>query len=68
MSTRQTVAGYVLGLCLMTESRVDDMHPSWYPRVLKELETRYPKIFQEITSDAVIRNAQEQVAKANRPC
>lgn len=47
-----------------TESRVDGMHPSWYPHVLKELETRYPKIFQEITSDVVIRNAQEQVAKA----
>lgn len=47
--------------------QVDSAHPSWYPRFLKELETKYPLIYREITSDVITRNAQDQVANANAP-
>jgi hypothetical protein len=43
-------------------SVVDNMHSSWYPLVLKELETKHPDIFKEITSEVIGRNAERQVA------
>jgi hypothetical protein len=43
-------------------SVVDDMHSSWYPLILKELETKHPDIFKEITSEVIGRNAERQVA------
>jgi hypothetical protein len=45
----------------MATSRVDDTHPSWYPMFLKELESKYPDVYQDVTSTVVGRNAERQV-------
>lgn len=45
-------------------SRVDSTDPSWYPLFLKELEAKYPLVYQEISSAVILRNAVNQVKKS----
>jgi hypothetical protein len=50
---------------MATASQVDDTHPSWYPLYLKELESKYPDVYQEVVSTVIGRNAERQTAESS---
>jgi hypothetical protein len=50
---------------MATASQVDDTHPSWYPLYLKELESKYPDVYQDVVSTVIGRNAERQVAESD---